>query len=81
MFGEVDEHTTQETYLGHNMADAIACYHNGRWPTGLELLEEILGRQGNLVTVDDMFLLMQNNHLLRHGEKQVLRCSNVQAGP
>jgi hypothetical protein len=64
MFGEVDEHTTQETYLGHNMADAIACYHNGRWPTGLESLEEILGRQGNLVTVDDMFLLMQNNHHL-----------------
>lgn len=64
MFGEVDEHTTQETYLGHNMADAIACYHNGRWPTGLESLEEILGRQGNLVTVDDMFLLMQNNHIL-----------------
>ena len=27
MFGEVDEHTTQETYLGHNMADAIACFH------------------------------------------------------
>ena len=26
MFGEVDEHTTQETYLGHNMADAIACW-------------------------------------------------------
>ena len=61
MFGEVDEHTTQETYLGHNMADAIACFHNGRWPTGLESLEQILGRQGNLVTVDDMFLLMQNN--------------------
>ncbi|MEC8548075.1 MAG: hypothetical protein VXY31_02015, partial [Candidatus Thermoplasmatota archaeon] len=61
MFGDVDEHTTQETYLGHNMADAIACYHNGRWPTGLESLEQILGRQGNLVTVDDMFLLMQNN--------------------
>ncbi|MDB2569063.1 hypothetical protein N9X52_01745 [Candidatus Poseidonia alphae] len=61
MFGEVDEHTTHETYLGHNMADAIACYHNGRWPTGLESLEQILGRQGNLVTADDMFLLMQNN--------------------
>lgn len=61
MFGEIDEHTTQETYLGHNMADAIACFHNGRWPTGLESLEQILGRQGNLVTVDDMFLLMQNN--------------------
>ena len=63
MFGEVDEHTTQETYLGHNMADAIACFHNGRWPTGLESLEQILGCQGNLVTVDDMFLLMQNNML------------------
>ena len=59
MFGEINEHNTQETYLGHNMADAIACYQNGRWPTGLEVLERILGRQGNLVTIDDMFMIMQ----------------------
>ena len=64
MFEEISEHNTKETYLGHNMADAIACYQDGRWPTGFEMLEDILGRQGNLVTIDDMFLLMQTNTAL-----------------
>jgi hypothetical protein len=64
MFEEVSDHNTQETYLGHNMADAIACFQDGRWPTGLEMLEGILGRQGNSVTIDDMFLLMQTNTAL-----------------
>lgn len=64
MFEQASEHNTKETYLGHNMADAIACYQDGRWPTGLEMLENILGRQGNSVTIDDMFLLMQTNTAL-----------------
>ena len=61
MFGESSEHTTQETYLGYNMVDAIQCHQSGRWPTGLERLEDILGRQGNLLTVDDMFFLHDNH--------------------
>lgn len=60
MSGESAEKKTQETYLGHNMADAIKCKQYGRWPTGLERLESILGRQGNLLTVDDMLLLRQH---------------------
>ena len=69
MFEEISEHNTKETYLGHNMADAIACYQDGKWPTGLEMLETILGRQGNSVTIDDMFLLMQTNTALFNSVK------------
>ncbi len=52
---------TKESYLGRDMQDAIQNEAEGRWPIGLETLENILGKQGNMVTVDDM-LLLRTNH-------------------
>ena len=56
-----DDLKTQESYLGRNMQKAIENEANGRWPVGLESLQNILGKQGNMVTVDNM-LLLRNHH-------------------
>ena len=62
---------TQESYLGRNMEKAIENEANGRWPIGLESLQNILGRQGNMVTVDDMLLLRRNHHALFQRAKKM----------
>ena len=62
---------TQETYLGRDMQDAIQNEAEGRWPIGLETLENILGKQGNMVTADDMLLLRRNHPNLYNRAKNM----------
>ena len=54
MIGGQHHHRTNESYLGHDMKDAIDCHNQGEWPRGMEILEDILGRQGNMITTEDM---------------------------
>jgi len=66
-----DSLNTQESYLGRNMEKAIENEANGRWPIGLESLQNILGRQGNMITVDDMLLLRRNHQALFQRAKKM----------
>ena len=66
-----DDLKTQESYLGRNMQKAIENEANGRWPVGLESLQNILGKQGNMVTVDDMLLLRRNHPALFQRAKKM----------
>ena len=73
-----DDLKTQESYLGRNMQKAIENEANGRWPVGLESLQNILGKQGNMVTVDNM-LLLRNHHpaLFQRAKKCVMQSEPV----
>ena len=50
---------------------------NGRWPVGLESLQNILGKQGNMVTVDNMLLLRNHHPALFQRQKCVMQSEPV----
>ena len=66
-----------ESYLGRNMQKAIENEANGRWPVGLESLQNILGKQGNMVTVDNMLLLRNHHPAIPTGKKCVMQSEPV----